>query len=57
MCDPEETRGVILENILDKAFAGSASKLVRQAIKRKKTTDREIFEIIEYLSENHPLRA
>ena len=46
----DETQNVLLEKILETAFAGSASKLVMQAIGRSKTSRKEIEEIKEYLT-------
>ena len=45
----DETQNVLLEKILETAFAGSASKLVMQALGRSKTSKKEIEEIKEYL--------
>ena len=46
----DETQNVLLEKILETAFAGSASKLVMQALGRSKTSKKEIEEIKEYLT-------
>ena len=46
----DETQNVLLEKILETAFAGSASKLVMQALGRSKTSKKEIEEIKEYLA-------
>ena len=45
----DQTQGILLEKILETAFAGSASKLVMQAIGRAKTSQKEIDEIKAYL--------
>ena len=45
----DETQNVLLEKILETAFAGSASKLIMQALGRSKTSKKEIEEIKEYL--------
>jgi len=45
----DETQNVLLEKILETAFAGSASKLVMQALGRSKTSKKEIEEIKKYL--------
>ncbi len=45
-----DTQGMLLEKILETAFSGSASKLVMQAIGRKKTTKIEINEIKTFLA-------
>jgi BlaI family transcriptional regulator, penicillinase repressor len=45
----DETRGILLEKILETAFSGSASKLVMQAIGRSRTSQKEIEEIKAYL--------
>ena len=44
-----DTQGVLLEKVLKTAFAGSASKLVMQVIRREGTTKEEIGEIKKYL--------
>lgn len=44
-----DTQNLLLEKILETAFSGSASKLVIQAIGRKKTSQKEINEIKKYL--------
>ena len=46
----DETQNVLLEKILETAFAGSASKLVMHALGRSKTSRKEIEEIKEYLT-------
>ncbi len=46
----DETQNVLLEKILETAFAGSASNLVMQALGRSKTSKKEIEEIKEYLT-------
>lgn len=46
-----ETQKVLLEKILESAFAGSASKLVMQALGRSRTSKEEIEEIKKYLAE------
>jgi predicted transcriptional regulator len=46
----EDTQGMLLEKILETAFSGSASKLVMQAIGRKKTTRNEINEIKNFIA-------
>lgn len=45
-----ETQNVLLEKILETAFAGSASKLVMHALGRSETSRKEIEEIKEYLT-------
>ena len=46
----DETQNVLLEKILETAFAGSASKLVMHALGRSETSRKEIEEIKEYLT-------
>lgn len=46
---PLETRVIVLENILEKAFDGSVSKLVLSAIKMDQITTEELNEIRENL--------
>ena len=49
--NPEDTRETVLENILEKAFDGSVSKLVLSAVRMHKLTPDELHEIRGYLSE------
>jgi BlaI family transcriptional regulator, penicillinase repressor len=45
----ERTQKTLVTDLLDKAFGGSASKLVMQALSSKRTSDKELAEIRKLL--------
>jgi predicted transcriptional regulator len=47
----EETEGVLVGDLLDRAFAGSASALVLRALSAKKTSPQELAQIRRLLDE------
>ena len=47
----DQTQKKLLSNLMDKAFQGSASRLVMQALSTRKATDEELAEIRRLLDE------
>ena len=47
----EQTQRLLIGDLLDRAFGGSAARLVQQALSAKKTTPEEISRIRQFLDE------
>ncbi|MCP4549856.1 MAG: BlaI/MecI/CopY family transcriptional regulator [bacterium] len=50
-CDEEHTQRQLMGDLLDRAFSGSASKLVMQALASREASDEELAEIRQLLNE------